>query len=150
MGEGERDTVESLEQEVFRALDHQTRRDILRVIGEGKDTAFTEIMNAVKAPDNPTLSYHLRSLAPFIEQKDSRYGLTPLGKSAYQLLLRTNIYNTEVRLYRRKFCVLFGNTFLWICAIAAPLVVRSDMYLTSIALPVLAGTSLSIIYKLFE
>ena len=91
----EKETVESLEQQVFKALDHQTRRDIIRVIGEGKNIIFTEIMVTAKAPDSPTLSYHLRSLAPFVEQKGGRYNLTTLGRSAYGLLLRTNTYNTQ-------------------------------------------------------
>ncbi|MCK4433038.1 MAG: helix-turn-helix transcriptional regulator, partial [Methanomicrobia archaeon] len=42
--EKEKNEYESLEQEVFKALDHQTRRDILRYIGEKKGITFTEIM----------------------------------------------------------------------------------------------------------
>jgi DNA-binding transcriptional ArsR family regulator len=69
MGEKEGQEFESLEQEVFKALDHQKRRDILRYVGEKKATTFTEILSASKIPDSPTLSYHLRSLAPFINKR---------------------------------------------------------------------------------
>jgi len=86
--ETEEITFESLEQEVFKALDHQMRRDILRYVGEGKNLTFTDILNAT-GTDSPTLSYHLRSLAPFIEQRDGKYGLTSIGKAAYTLLLST-------------------------------------------------------------
>ena len=70
MGEKQSQEFKSLEEEVFKALDHQRRRDILRFIGEGKKPTFTEIMNATKSPDSPTLSYHLRNLSPFLESKD--------------------------------------------------------------------------------
>ena len=59
--------MENLEEEVFRALDHQKRRDILRFVGEG--TTFTEVLNSTGIPDSPSLSYHLRSPAPFMEQR---------------------------------------------------------------------------------
>ncbi|MDI6847924.1 MAG: hypothetical protein QMD13_01075 [Candidatus Bathyarchaeia archaeon] len=48
MGEKEDQEFESLEQEVFKALDHQKRRDILRYVGEKKATTFTEILSASK------------------------------------------------------------------------------------------------------
>ncbi|MEM2940250.1 MAG: helix-turn-helix domain-containing protein [Thermoproteota archaeon] len=70
--EEKEEEAESLEQEVFKALDHQKRRDILRFIGERKDSTFTEILNASKVSDSPTLSYHLRILAPFIEQREGK------------------------------------------------------------------------------
>ena len=98
---GESKEVISFEEEVFKALDHQIRRDILRYIGEGKNHAFTDIMNATASPDSPTLSYHLRNLAPFLEQKDGRYNLNPVGKAAYTLLLRTTTYNQSL-VYTRK------------------------------------------------
>jgi len=46
------------------------RRDILRYVGEGRDPTFTGILNAIRIPDSPTLAYHLKSLAPFIEQRN--------------------------------------------------------------------------------
>jgi hypothetical protein len=39
---------------------------------------------------------------------------------------------------------------LWISAIAASLVLEVDWFLSSIILPSLAGTSLMVIYELFE
>lgn len=38
MEKGEETSAESLEQEVFKALDHQRRRDIIRYVGKKKDT----------------------------------------------------------------------------------------------------------------
>ena len=150
MEEAEEIEFESLEQEVFKALDHQMRRDILRYVGEGKKPTFTDIMNATKTPDSPTLSYHLRSLAPFIEQRDGKYSLTPIGKAAYTLLLRTSDYNKVALLHKKKYEATVGNTILWVAAIAAAVVLKVDTTLTGVILPILAGVSLYITYQLFE
>ena len=150
MGEKESEEFKSLEEEVFKALDHQRRRDILRFIGEGKKPTFTEIMNATKSSDSPTLSYHLRNIAPFLELKDGRYDLNPIGKAAYTLLLRTATYNRVALLHKKKFGVIFGHVLLWISAIAAGLVLEADPFLTTITLPILAAVSLITINELFE
>jgi len=150
MGERESREFKSLEEEVFRALDHQIRRDILRFIGEGKRPTFTEIMNTTKSSDSPTLSYHLRNLAPFLELKDGRYDLNPIGKAAYTLLLRTATYDKWALLHKKKSGAIFGHIALWISAIAAGLVLHVDPFMTTIALPSLAAVSLMIINELFE
>lgn len=133
---------------MFKALDHQKRRDILRYIGKKKTT--TEILSASKMLDSPTLSYHLRSLVPFIKQENGKYSLTPIGKDAYSLLLRTRTYNKLALLQKNKYEVTLGNALIWIAAIAAAAVLRVDAILSSVILPVLAGVSLSIAYELFE
>lgn len=147
--ETEEITFESLEQEVFKALDHQMRRDILRYVGEGKNLTFTDILNAT-GTDSPTLSYHLRSLAPFIEQRDGKYGLTSIGKAAYTLLLRTASYNMVALLHKKKYEATVGNSILWVAAIAASVVLKVDTTLTAVILPILAGVSLYITYQLFK
>ena len=142
--------IRSLEEEVFKALDHQKRRDVLRYVGEKKGGAFTEILNATGMPDSPTLSYHLRSLSPFMEQREGRYVLTPIGKTAYSLLLKTADYKTMALLHRRKTGAIVGNIVLWISAMAAALVMQVDSFYSTIILPSLAGVSLMIINELFE
>jgi len=150
MGEKASQELKNLEEEVFKALDHQRRRDILRFIGEGNKPTFTEIMNATKSSDSPTLSYHLRNLAPFLEVKDGRYNMNPIGKAAYTLLLRTATYNRVALLHKRKSGAIFGHIALWISAIAAGLVLEVDPFLTTIGLPGLAAVSLMMINELFE
>ena len=147
---GESKEFTSLEEEVFKALDHQIRRDILRYIGEGKKPTFTDVMNATRSPDSPTLSYHLKNLAPFLEQKDGRYDLNPVGKAAYTLLLRTVTYNRLALLHKKKLGAIIGHIMLWISAIAAGLVLGVDSFMTTITLPSLAAVSLMIINELFE
>jgi DNA-binding transcriptional ArsR family regulator len=150
MSKKESEEIKNLEEEVFKALNHQRRRDILRFIGEGNKPTFTKIMNATKFSDSPTLSYHLRNLAPFLELKGGKYELNPIGKAAYALLLRTATYDRMALLHKKKFGVIFGHIFLWISAIAAGLVMRVDPFMTTIALPSLAAVSLMTIHELFE
>ena len=142
--------MDSLEEEVFKALDHQKRREILRFVGESRGVPFTKILNATKTQDSPTLSYHLRNLAPFLEQRDGKYLLSPIGKAAYTLLLKTDVYKGVARLQRRKTGAIIGSTFLWICAIAAALVLEADSFYSTIILPTLAGSCLMVIWELFE
>ena len=147
MGKNE---FESFEDEVFKALDHQMRRNILRFIGEGKNPTFTEILNTTKIPDSPTLSYHIRILTPFLKQRDSRYNLTPLGKAAYNLLLRTTNYSREALFAKNKNVTIWSHIALSISAIAAGLVLEVNPVMVTIILPSLAATSLITINKLFE
>ena len=150
MGEKEDQEFESLEQEVFKALEHQKRRDVLRYIGEKKNATFTEILNANKVPDSPTLSYHLRSLAPFMEQKNGKYRLTPIGKDAYNILLRTTTYNKLALFQKNKYEVTLGNAVIWGAAIVAAAILKVDVILSGVILPILAAVSLSITYELFK
>lgn len=141
---------ETLEQEVFRALDHQVRRDILRYIGEKKHCTFTEILNATQVPDSPTLSYHLKNLAPFAEQQHGRYHLTSLGKDAYNLVLRTGTYSKLALFEKKKYEATAGNTILWVVAIIAAAYMKTDPFLTTIILPILAAVSISTTYQLYK
>src|SRR3990170_4044104 len=97
------ETFKDFEQDVFKALENQKRRDILRLIGEKKGVSFTEVLNASKIPDSPTLSYHLRELSPFVEQKKGKYQLTPMGKDAYSLLLKTAAYGKVVLFQKKRY-----------------------------------------------
>ena len=72
--------LQDLEQQVFEALESQKRRDILRIVGENKGVAYTKILNVSRISDSPTLSYHLKSLAPFIEQKGENISSQPWEK----------------------------------------------------------------------
>jgi len=148
--ENEKTETTNLEEEVFKALDHQMRRDILRYVGESKSVSFTEIMNNVKVPDSPTLSYHLKTLGPFVEQRDGRYGLTVMGRDAYNLLLKTTSYNRLALFWRNKRNATMGTGILWLIAIAAAVYMELDMTFTAAILPTLAAIAMSTTYHLFE
>lgn len=70
--EKDAETLENLEESVFKALDHQKRRDVLRYIGETGSVTFTELKKKVDFQDSPSLSYHLKSLEPFLEQRNGK------------------------------------------------------------------------------
>ena len=142
--------LQDLEQQVFEALENQKRRDILRIVGENKGIAYTKILNACKISDSPTLSYHLKSLAPFIEQREGKYRLTAMGKDAYNLLLKTHAYDKLALLQKNKVGVILGNTVLWLGAIAAAAYSGSDALLSFTILPIFAAMSVVITYELFE
>jgi len=149
MENGKTETV-NLEEEVFKALDHQMRRDVLRYVGEAKQVSFTEIMNNVKVPDSPTLSYHLKTLGPFVEQRDGKYGLTVMGRDAYSLLLKTTSYSRLALFWRNKRNATMGTGILWVIAIAAAVYMELDMTYSAVILPILAPIAMSTVYQLFE
>ncbi|MHA2060568.1 MAG: winged helix-turn-helix domain-containing protein [Candidatus Ranarchaeia archaeon] len=69
----------------FRILSHSIRRDILVFIQKSSPTSFTELNNKFKL-EVGTLYYHLKILAPLIQQdSDHQYYLTDEGREAYQL-----------------------------------------------------------------
>jgi hypothetical protein len=119
-------------------------------VGENKAIAYTKILNAGKISDSPTLSYHLKSLAPFIEQKEGKYRLTAIGKDAYNLLLKTHAYDKLALMQKNKVGVILGNTVLWLGAIAAAAYLGTDAILSLVILPIFAAMSVVITYELFE
>jgi len=150
MSEKEEKEPVSLEEEVFKALDHQKRRDIVRSIGEKEGATFTEIMNAGKIPDSPTLSYHLRSLAPFVEQRHGGYRLTPMGKDAYSLLLRSTEYDRVAIFQKKRYEATLCNLVLWAACIAAAAYLEVSVVLTVLVLPPLAFIATMTTYQLFD
>lgn len=150
MEEQEKRESESLEQEVFKALDHQMRRDILRYVGEGRECTFTDILTKVKVPDSPTLSYHLKTLAPFIEQQSGKYRLTPMGKDSYNLLLKAGTYNKLAVFQKQRLEVTFANALLWGTAILAAAYLETNTILYTLTMPPLAFTSIIITWQLFK
>jgi hypothetical protein len=149
MEDKEKREFENLEAEVFKALDHQMRRDILRYVGEGRDPTFTGILNAIRIPDSPTLAYHLKSLAPFIEQRKGTYHLTPMGKDAFNMLLKAGTRGKLALFQKKQFDATLGNTILWGSAIAAAYL-EVNTILWAVILPFNAFISVSTTYQLFK
>jgi DNA-binding transcriptional ArsR family regulator len=76
------------EDEIFKSLSHQIRRNIIRVLGNQQSLTFTEIRDAISGIDSPSLSYHLKSLKSIIDQDGNRYKLTDIGLTALLLISR--------------------------------------------------------------
>jgi DNA-binding transcriptional ArsR family regulator len=140
----------NLEQDVFKALENQKRRDILRLIGEKRGISFTDILSNTKLADSPTLSYHLRELSPFISQKQGKYELSPIGKDAYNLLQKTTSYGKVVLFQKKRMGATFGNLLLWSIGVFAAAYLGVELVLWAVIMPFLALIATGTTWQLFE
>ncbi len=118
----------SQEDEIFKLLTHQTRRSIIKAIGVG-DLSFSQIKRLLDI-DSPTLSYHLKSMKPFVVQKKSKYTFSEIGKAALYLLTKTD-QSIKMSRYRRYF--IYAQIVTNICWVIA-----------GILIPTIIGTIASI------
>jgi uncharacterized RDD family membrane protein YckC len=71
---------------VLSVLSHPLRREILLDLSNNGESSFTDLLNLLKV-DTGKLSFHLRSLAPFIEQThNGKYKLSRAGESAVHVI----------------------------------------------------------------
>jgi uncharacterized RDD family membrane protein YckC len=71
---------------VFEVLSHPIRRDILTMLSEKGEYAFTDLLMALGV-DSGKLSFHLRALQAFIEQTPAgKYKLNQTGESAMRVI----------------------------------------------------------------
>jgi uncharacterized RDD family membrane protein YckC/DNA-binding transcriptional ArsR family regulator len=71
---------------ILSVLSHRIRRDILLILAEKGESSFTDLMNALNV-DTGKLSFHIRSLAPFIEQNTTgKYKLSRAGENAVRVI----------------------------------------------------------------
>ena len=123
----------SEEDEIFKLLTHETRRNIIKVLGE-RDLSFSQIKRNLEI-DSPTLSYHLKSMKPFVIQKKSKYSFSEIGKAALYLLTKTDQSITMSR-YKRYFWYIYIVT--WICYIIIGIVMPFTIeYIPSMFLSVI-------------
>ena len=119
----------SEEDEIFKLLTHQTRRNIIKILGE-RDLSFSQIKKTLEI-DSPTLSYHLRSMKPFVIQKKSKYSFSEIGKAALYLLTKTDQSITMSR-YKRYFWYIYFVT--WICYFIIGIIMPlTTLYISSIS-----------------
>ena len=75
--------------EIFAALKHPVRRQILLFLEERGEASFTEVQNAVGIEDTGLMSYHLKELAPLVEQSErGKYRLSEMGQAGVALFQR--------------------------------------------------------------
>ena len=71
---------------ILSVLSHPLRREILLDLSDTGESSFTDLLNLLKV-DTGKLSFHLRSLSPFIEQTSSgKYKLSRAGESAVRVI----------------------------------------------------------------
>ena len=77
------------EEAVFQALSANERREILKIITREQAVSYTEILGELNMTTG-NLNYHLKQLEGFIEKDENgRYIITPLGKTAINVLAAT-------------------------------------------------------------
>ena len=75
--------------EIFAALKHPVRRQILLFLEERGEASFTQIQGAVGIDDTGLMSYHLKELAPLVEQSErGKYRLSEVGQAGAELFQR--------------------------------------------------------------
>ena len=71
---------------ILSVLSHPIRREILLDLSDKGESSFTDLLNLLKV-DTGKLSFHLRTLAPFIEQTPAgKYKLSRAGESAVRVI----------------------------------------------------------------
>jgi len=87
---------------IFTALKHPIRRQILLLLEQKGEASFTDIQNALGIDDTGLTSYHLKELAPLVEQTArGRYRLSEVGQTSLALFRKVEqkkqITGTAVR-----------------------------------------------------
>ncbi len=78
--------MEDREEIMLNALNHKTRRAILRLLKDKPSVTYTQILDRTEIPTGK-LNYHLKQLTGLIEKTVSdEYVLTPLGEKAVAIL----------------------------------------------------------------
>lgn len=72
--------------EIFTALKHPVRRQILLFLEDQGEASFTQLQSAVGIEDTGLMSYHLKELAPLVEQSErGKYRLSEVGQAGVEL-----------------------------------------------------------------
>jgi uncharacterized RDD family membrane protein YckC/DNA-binding transcriptional ArsR family regulator len=86
---------------ILSVLSHRLRREILLNLSEKGECSFTDLMNALDI-DTGKLSFHIRSLAAFLEQTPTgKYKLSKVGENAIRLIRDLESWATDADVYRK-------------------------------------------------
>ena len=140
----------SEEDEIFKLLTHQTRRNIIKLLGE-RDLAFSQIKMDLEI-DSPVLSYHLKSMKNFVIQKKSKYSLSEIGRAALILLTKTD-QSMKMSKYKKYFWYLYGVSLIcWVATGAlVPIAILNStsmhlsIFIMEIAINVIGTINMSVI-----
>ena len=104
---------------IFAALKHPLRRQILLLLDEKGEVAFTDIQKAMGVEDTGLMSYHLKELELLIRQSTrGRYRLSEIGKTSVALLEKVERSRDVSGVVRKELGTLAGKV-LWFLLISA-------------------------------
>lgn len=154
MAEGN-EPPKDLEEEVFKTLSHQIRRDILRYIGETNGAKFTEIKKATGIAESASLSYHLSSLSPLLVHDTDIYRLSELGEDTYALMTKLVTYSASaaiVRVVKQQLgSTIIANALMWASAISYMIIVEGPLqFLTLLVFVSMFSVSNIILYSILQ
>jgi DNA-binding transcriptional ArsR family regulator len=119
---------------IFAALKHPVRRQILLFIEQKGEASFTDIQNAAGISDTGLMSYHLRELAPLIEQSArGKYRLSEIGQTSMSLFRKVEQEKQRTsNSVRREIEKMIGEVVFIFFIIGVTLMVplSSDIYLS--------------------
>jgi hypothetical protein len=81
-------SMKNEEEKFYYALNHEIRREIIRIVGKDEESSFTQFKRTLKISTG-TLYHHLDVLSDILTQNETRkYILTDRGKHAYNFLMK--------------------------------------------------------------
>jgi predicted transcriptional regulator len=84
-------TEDSQYDEIFTALKHPVRRQILLFIDSKGEASFTEIQQETGITDTGLMSYHLKGLSSLVEQsKRGKYQLSETGRAGIEVFRKVD------------------------------------------------------------
>ena len=88
---------------IFTALKHPIRRQILLLLEQKGEASFTDIQNAIGPNDTGLMSYHLRELAPLVDQTvRGKYRLSEIGQTSMILFRKVELEKQRTSTTVRK------------------------------------------------
>jgi DNA-binding transcriptional ArsR family regulator len=118
--------------EIFAALKHPVRRQILLFLEQKSEASFTALQKAVDTNDTGLLSYHLKELAPLVEQsKRGTYRLSETGQAAVAFFQKVeNEKNLTSKAVGKEFEKWIGKIFFLVFIVGISLIapLSADIY----------------------
>lgn len=123
---------------IFAALKHPVRRQILLFLGERDEASFTQIQSTLGIDDTGLVSYHLKELAPLVEQSErGKYSLSVEGQAGVELFRKVErekqmssvAFRSEAEKFLRD-SIVAALLFLGITALTLGVPMSIDILLT--------------------
>jgi uncharacterized RDD family membrane protein YckC/DNA-binding transcriptional ArsR family regulator len=132
---------------IFEVLSHPIRRDILDLLSEKGEYAFTDLLMALKV-DSGKLSFHLRSLQAFTEQTPTgKYKLNQTGESAMRVIRDVSAWaegaDVESKSSQIPYASFKKRVYAFLIDFALILGITGGIFGTEL-LPLLWGTSINL------
>jgi uncharacterized RDD family membrane protein YckC/DNA-binding transcriptional ArsR family regulator len=133
---------------IFEVLSHPIRRDILNLLSERGEYAFTDLLNALKV-DSGKLSFHLRSLQAFTEQTPAgKYKLNQTGESAMRVIRDVSSWaegaDVESKSSQIPYASFKRRVYAFLIDFALILGIVAAIFASTELLPLLLGTTFNL------